>query len=202
MKKTVTFAIIGLLLFSCGQKSSYDGIEVLVERYSDEELIFSDTLLVENNEIRFEDGKFDEGVYFVLSVDTFAPQALVEGFPFYINELGEGTIKITKDDVTLGGNPENTAYQMLRASLRRLNPEDDFAKQLAAWDEYFSEHLSHPLGEEVFLNDFDAYNTFVLAPEYVERFLLNYADESFLSRPAVLEMEIWMESLDKGALFR
>jgi|GEM_PF-5659798 len=200
MKQLIAIVLISLLFFSCKQKPTYDGVEVLVQQYLDEELISSDTLVIEENEIRFDPTRFDEGVYFILSVDTIAPQSLAEGFPFYIDELNSGTIKIARNDVVLGGNAGNEAYQSLRSKLKKLDADDIYG-QLTAWDEFFAGYLAHPLGEEVFLNDFDPYNSFVAAPDQVERFL-GYADESFLSRPEIIELTMWMQSLNKGALFR
>lgn len=62
-----------------------------------------------------------------------------------------------------------------------------FYQQAILWDNYFAEHLWHPLGEEVFLYDFDYEGVLVKDPAIVKQ-ILSYAEESFLSHPDIFEI--------------
>lgn len=194
MKNTVSFLIILLLFTACKNGKKGRTLEIELHRYSEYEEVKSDTLLMEENVLYLDPRNWEEGVYYVMTSDASAPNELQDGFPIYLNSEG-AVIEIADGWVLIGGNEENDAFQKLKTDLDRAADMPD--KQMLIWDDYLQEHLSHPMGEEVFLSVFDPMSQIEEYTQFISRFL-QYAEESFLSRPEVVEISSFLESEEEN----
>ncbi|MDL2222722.1 hypothetical protein LJB98_01320 [Bacteroidales bacterium OttesenSCG-928-M11] len=222
MKKSLPITAVALLLLlfsSCEKKNPLlDGVEVVLQKYIDLELIESDTVQIDNMQFFFPANNHEEGTYYIISDNVLAPAELSNGISIYLDENGvRGTI--TDNRLIIGGNSANDAYQQLRDNLlplkiqlkeltlnyeaERKNKAEPFPserivfwegqfkeifdQQIYLWEKYFAENLWHPLGEDVFLYDFDYETVLKEEPDVIKR-ILSYAEDTFLSRPEIFEI--------------
>jgi len=186
--KSISILSLTLLLFACDKEKgpgimgsvadkSLDGKEIYLFQYIDFETVSSDTALIKGDRFSFSGSDISEGVYYLLMDDPSVSGEIAQGLPVYLGEK-KATVLIHKDQVTIGGNPENEALQKMMQELKdRNNPETE--KEIII--NYLCDNITNPLGEEVFLTNIQNFSL-----EEVE-ILLSEANEYLRFDPQVVE---------------
>jgi peroxiredoxin len=166
-------------------------------------------------------GKFvfkdlEDGVYYILLDDSLVNGEIGQGLPIYVDE-GKATVYVDGEKVTIGGNPENDAFQKVIEASRPLMQKMmevtlQFGEELEAgtvaeerleemenqWTQlkqeerelianYVRDNIENPLGEDIFLSYIEGFSI-----EEIEDFLSN-ASPALRSNPIVVEM---LEQID------
>ena len=154
--KSISILSLILLSFSCSKDKgpgirgsivdkSLDGKEIYLFQYSDYESVCLDTVLIKGDKFSFFGPDISKGVYYLLMDDPSVKGEIAQGFPVYLGEK-KVSVLINKDQVTIGGNPENDALQKMIQELRNA-PEAEKDILIS----YLCDNITNPLGEEIFL---------------------------------------------------
>ena len=184
--KSVSILSLILLLFACDKgpgitgkvvDKSLDGKEIYLFKYNDLEAISSDTALISGGKFSFSGSDISEGVYYLLMDDSSVEGEIAQGCPIYLGGK-KATVLIQKEQVIIGGNPENDELQKMMQELRNAT-EPATEKDIII--NYLRDNIMSPLGEEIFLTNIQDFSL-----EEIEE-LLSEADEYLRFEPQVVE---------------
>lgn len=221
MKKIISLLCLVVLVLGCTEKNAFtvkgkvsdvdlNGKPVYLSLYDQEGLVSVDTSIIQNNSFQIKGTIEEPTVYYIsMDYDKNFDSEITMGIPINI-EPGTITIDIIGNDLKIGGNPDNDAYNPILAKQIEMitKTQPIIEKQTLQTDEsaieiisdenaeiikhqtafgkvlldYLTIHINTPLGEEVFRANYN-----YLSPKELES-VLNAASEDLRSQPEIQEL--------------